>query len=234
MPRNHKNTLVVSPMFFPATELPRGVLDMLETAHYHGIDVTPIGQGQSFGNFRSAKIDRLYMEVAKMRGYDYVMMVDACDTLFAADLCEIHSCFEGFDCPFVIGGESNCWPADIRPEVEETYRNKYPQHRFRYLNTGFYMATRDAFQAVLGKLQSLFVGYADDQGLFHKAWMAGEINLRIDYECRLCQCLYGVTDADVQWGKRPRNLSYGTHPCVFHGNGISKSQLGKLKQALTQ
>ena len=114
---NYKKTLVVSPVFYPFKKLPQGYLNMLESAAVHGVDITPIGVDYEIsGVYRvpknnfECKIKMLLPAIAKMRGYDYVIMVDAVDTVWATSLEEIHDEFAKINKDFVISSERNCYP----------------------------------------------------------------------------------------------------------------------------
>ena len=235
---NYKKTLVASAAFYPKGQLPAGVYAMLETASLHGVDVTLIGLDEPHVSNYESKLVKLLAAVRPLQDYEFVVIADAVDLLWATGLGELHYQFARYGAPFIMSGEANCWP-----HGQYTDRMPNAPHRFRFLNSGFYMATWPEFLDVTEKLLAspafLHPKYArDDQGVWQDAWMRGSIRLRVEYECRLCQSLHGVNghwsmlNPDIAWGKRPKNLVTNSYPCVFHGNGDGKRFMDGLRDML--
>jgi hypothetical protein len=233
---NFKNTLVTTVLMHKA--LPRGARRMLESAAFHGIDVTPFGQDRRWENYYIRKVVRFFEWARHLRQYDYIVFSDGDDVLYATGLGELHHQFATYGGGFVMSGEHYCWPFR-RLGAELPHQG----HRFKNPCAGFYMATWPAFLATFEKLLNLPPPHQPgvrsrigrcDQGRFQYAYAKGLIDIEVDVHCRLCQSLNGLdgrwTPAcnDIEWGKRPRNKLTRSFPCVFHANGGSKWRLPEL------
>ena len=235
---NYKKTLVVSPAFYPQDRMPREIAWMQESATMHGIEIELFGVDQLYINNFDAKIVRLWKAFKDRQEYEHILMVDSADVLFATGLGELHYRFAQMKAPFVMSAEKNCYP-------HERYRHTTPEaHKpFRYLNSGAYLATWDAFLRqfgdLLAKLSVLTSGVVNgDQGAWQLAWMEGCVQLKLDTDCKLFQSFCQVSDhwsilnKDIAWGKRPYNRITDTYPCVLHFNGESKRMMGGVREML--
>jgi Erv1 / Alr family len=238
---SHEKTLVCTVLQYDRP--PDGANLMLESARYHGIDVKIIGEGEKFENLYRSKIVRLYEAVGNLNGFDHILFIDGADTLFAAGLGEIFTKFAACGSDFVIAGEHYCYPFARRFEQ----RVPQPDKRFRFLNSGFYMATWDAWKKTMESMLNLLPDpYSEggttieneDQARFYVAWLEGKINLTIDTDCRLCQCLNGTDgrwswmSQDILWAKRPINKITNQAPCIFHCNGGEKWRMREIWEML--
>ncbi|MBI1374567.1 MAG: hypothetical protein GC159_17760 [Phycisphaera sp.] len=237
---NFKNTLVITPMFY-AGKPPQTARWFMESAAYHGIEVTPIGVGEKWQGYFTSKVERVYAELKDATDYDYVLLVDGVDCLFATGLGEIHTKFEKLGHPFLISGEHFCWPWTKKYGDACPVPKNVP-NRFRYPNSGGYMATWDAFTSRLEALiETEDNGYQEkgrgikqcDQAAFFHLFMEQPGSIEVDYGCDIFQCLGGldwrwVLNHDIEWGKRPFNHLTKTSPCVFHANGKEKWRLKTL------
>jgi hypothetical protein len=241
---NYRKTLVCAPLFY-SQPFPERVRWLLESANYHGIEVFRLGEGRRWTGFYDCKIQQLWETVKDFSEYDYILFVDGDDSLFATGLGEMHWHFDQLHEPFVISAEMQCWPWAKR------YGDCSPlaPRKYRYLNSGGYMATWDAFITVLEAVKDLADdGYGEtnygqhmtiktrDQAAYYRAWMEG-LPMHVDSACRIFQCLAGVDthwfyNEDFEWGKRPFNRVTKTCPCVFHLNGPDKGLLRGLRDML--
>ena len=241
---NFKNTLVAAVLTQQTDDrVPAGWSMLLATAAKFGVEVTRFCGGRGWQNFYHTKIGSLYTETKNLSGYDYIVFVDAHDTLFCTGLEEMHKAFTRQCRPFVISGEHHCWPW---PKKYSAVNPLGGSHRFRHPNSGFYMAEWGAY---LKTMQTIIDmpddGYQedgrtiknDDQAAFYRAYMEQSalcLNMGVDYTCELSQALaaleVGMTEKgkDLAWGVRPVNRTYGTRPCALHANGAEKWRLKPL------
>lgn len=234
--------MLVFTVLMGAAKSSAGAKMMLASAKYHGIDVEIIDG--SWTNPYDAKLVQPWKELKYRTGYSHIIFADGVDTIFATGLGELHHKFGRFNHPFVIAGEHFCWPFPQK----YTAATPLQQHRFRNLNSGFWMATWDGFHDVFSKMLAMKDdGYGergrtisnDDQGRFYRAWMEGVIDVRIDHECHLSQCLAGLDERwspvsrDMLWGKRPQNKITKSFPCTFHCNGAGEKWRLKGIYAMT-
>ena len=216
---------------------------MRRTAEYHGIELSIFGEGLKWENYVQSKVVRFFDWARKLRGYDYIVFVDADDTLFATGLGELHAKFEQYGSDFVMAGEHYCWP--FGKQFDKRTPNQ--SQRFRNACSGFYMATWPAFLDRIEKLIQMpapadpqFARVAHcDQGRFQYAWMNGYLDLAVDYRCLLSQSMNGLdgrwlpTNQDILWGRRPQNRITSSYPCTFHCNGgCQKWRLPEIAEML--
>lgn len=216
---------------------------MLDSAKYHGIEIEILDG--AWTNYYDGKVVQPWNKLKDRTGYSHILFVDGTDTIFASGLGEIRHKFDRFNHQFVMASEHYCWP------FPQKYAGKTPlqHHRFRNINSGFWMATWYGFQDVFSKMLAMKDdGYNekgvtisnDDQGRFTSAWMEGVIDVKIDYECHLSQCTAGLDDhwsslnPDILWGKRPQNRLTKSFPCTFHCNGArEKWRLPRIYEMTT-
>lgn len=234
------STLVIAPMFYQA--LPESAKWFLESAELHGIDVMQIG-GKWHDYYRS-NIVEVFNQTKDLKGYDYVLRVDAIDSLFATGLGEIHHRFKSLNAEFVISGERFCWPWHKYNEINPL-RNL---SRFCHVNAGGYMATWPAYLRIMQALiDQKDNGYQEkgmtiknnDQAAFYRYWIENPTALTVDHQCKVFQCLGGLDGRwtlsyDMVWGKRPFNQVTKTTPCIFHANGGEKWRLRDLWDMLSR
>lgn len=208
---------------------------MLDSAAYHGIEVTVFGGGMRWEGYCTSKVVRFFEWARQFKNYDYIVFTDGDDVLYATGLGELHQKFLTYAAGFVMSGEHYCWPYHL---LDKRLPNQ--GQRFKNPCSGFYMATWPSFLEILEKVLSspqhdpLICGdkIANcDQGKYQYAYATQQIDMQVDVHCRLCQSLNGLdgrwTPAclDMEWGKRPRNKLTNSYPCVFHANGGSKWRL---------
>jgi hypothetical protein len=234
---NYRKTLVATVMMYDKP--PEEARMMAASARYHGIELCIVGEGVKYQSNFHAKIVTLFDALKDFTEYDHIIMADGGDTLFATGLGEMFTKWELYNSDFVIAAEGHCWPfpkkyQDITPGAPA---------RFRFLNSGFYMATWDAWLRTMKQLHDMpFDGYTEndktiqneDQGRFYTAWMEKRIQVTLDTECRLSQSMSGIDkrrsflSPDILWGRRPINKITGQAPCTFHCNGVEKWRIPEL------
>lgn len=202
---------------------------MLESARLHGIEVELIGRNEPYnGNF-DAKVRRLLPAIQKSTGHDFVIIIDAADVLFATDLGEIHYNFQNIGKPFLAAAERNC-----SPDIALAKKHPNQDKTWKYLNSGFFMATWDEFvkqtTSLLNSRAYLENTRRSDQRVWQLAWLNGDLQLQLDCDCRCCCCFTlcntnwaECLNPDFQWGKRVFNKRTRTYPCIYHFNGRGKS-----------
>lgn len=230
---NYRNTLVCTVLSYPPEKLPREATWMLDSAARHGIEVVMLGGGEPWVSLYRAKMQRLYETLCRRTDYDYIVFVDGRDSLWATGLGELHAKFEKMGAAFVMSAEINCWPF-------RQYASPRPTARFKYLNSGFYMATWDAFLAVFKSVIDVPMPANQwmtkqiqqcDQSRFMYALGEKFIDIKLDHDCALSQTLYYVdTVTELTHERRPQNKLTGMHPCTFHANGRAFAALKHVRE----
>jgi hypothetical protein len=198
---------------YGALPLPPGLHDLTQSCANHSIHLSVFGIGEPFVDFMETKIRRLRHALTNLKvSPSHILFVDGNDTLVMTSLEEIHNKFLELASEIVISTEDNCWP-------DLSLAAQYPQVRTknRYLNSGGIYGTFDAFVRALEIAESY--GVPDDQWCWTKAWLDGRVSLTPDYHCTIFQSLRR-SECDMDYnGPRIRNISTGTEPSIFHGNG---------------
>ena len=213
---NYKNTLVVAPCYGMSGELPESVRWMLESGRRHGVTITTVGTDQPYGGLYDAKVSRLWSATRHLSGFDYLVMVDSTDVLWADGLEALHRSFEEIGKPCVVSGEITNYPWPRR------YRyHPLGAERYGCINSGVIMATwqgwLDAMKVVAtlpddGYREDGHGVHSNDQATWWRAWMEGG-PIGVDTSCRLAQTMYATDDADIDWTTTPpTNRITGTRP----------------------
>ena len=78
---NYRRTLVIAPMFY-GSSLPESCNWFLESSQMHGIEILQLGLGESWPGYYKAKILHVWEATKDLQEYDYVVLIDANDSLF--------------------------------------------------------------------------------------------------------------------------------------------------------
>jgi len=242
---NYRNTLVCTTVMRPSERsiaVPEETRWLIESANRNGIDVEVIGLDLLYENWWLSKCVRLWESVARRDAYEHIVFVDGLDTLFAAGLDELLAGLEYYDADFLVSGEDICWPYQ---DLADNPRFDQRQ-RFRYPNSGFWMATWPAFLREFEKLLSMphtdrqadhQTIYNCDQGRYELGIADGSLNMAVDVERRSSIALHylgagAATSPEIKWGKRPRIRGSKIRPCTIHCNGYAKSALPAVRDLL--
>jgi hypothetical protein len=196
---------------------PQGVHNTLKSAARFGIQVRLFGQGVAYHNSYSTKLIHLGECIeACFNEYDWVLVIDAADSLFLRPLEDIFS-LAGSRPGHLFAAERNCWP---EPRLASCYPSAASS--FRYLNGGGSIGR----MADVWRNMELLSGKdtrGEDQHVWAKAMC---MNLRLDWMCEVFQTLYmtGAHDFEIRDEGgilKLYNRETGTFPCIAHGNGGS-------------
>lgn len=183
-----------------------------ESCDYYGVKLIPYGVGETFSNWRQAKIDGMRSALESVTE-DVVMYVDGQDA-------------------WILGGESDIlYRWRYRQVVLAAERNPFPatQEAFRrfgrisdlwkYPNCGGIIGTPEDLKDCLDVLIRMDLG-GNDQAY----WMSAPFQFNLDTRCRLFQCMSDDSvGAGLRWeGSRLVNEHTGTTPKVLHFNGGNK------------
>jgi hypothetical protein len=127
--------------------------------------------------------------------------------------------FRSFNVPFVANCEMNCFPF---PETADQYPPS--PTKWRFLNSGFFIAETDAMVEILRFINPLALGEGEDQEEVQRAFLAQPVPMKLDYEGLLCRAMHALTLEDVlisqYTGFESGNyVDVEGSPLAFHFNG---------------
>ena len=224
--------LVASPAAYDHP--PKSSRWLIESASRYRIELTLLGQGQTFPNHRR-KISLVAEYLRDHPEYRYVLMVDFSDVIFCATLQEMFYKYRSLGHDIVISAQRNNWPlpslGSRSPEIGVSSR---------YLNSGSIFATTEAWLSAWDTMQTRQrewgakpLEIVDGRHIFNEdqaAWVDLYVNkladIVLDGECRLFQ-VFDQVDSTLATensdllleGTRVLNRETGGRPCLVHGAG---------------
>lgn len=178
---------------------------------WKGSDMTGPGGGQ--------KINMLKEYIKDLPYYDVVLFVDGYDVFSTENIEEIVRRYLEFKCKVVFACEETCWPdqsiAEYFPKSETPYR---------YLNSGLFIGRVDEIRNILSNHIN---DWDDDQLYYHKEFLSGKHDIKLDYESHIFQCYDENVHKREDSLYNPRTNAFS---CLYHGNGDknAKKHFSKL------
>jgi hypothetical protein len=162
---------------------------------------------------------------------DLIIFADCYDLVFAGSPEDIIEMYKSFNAPFVCSAERNCFPNDLRDKFPESPTS------YRFLNSGFIVAEKDALLAVLESmdLDNVLDDYWDkekncmihinDQFLFQEEFVKQPVKMVLDYKQVLSNTMHDVAlhELDLNNSLGIMNIETGKFPLTFHLNGGAKT-----------
>lgn len=161
---------------------------------------------------------------------DIVIFADCYDLVFTVSPEDIIHRFKGFDSPFVCSCEKNCFPGDLKDQFPESPTS------YRYLNSGFIVAKKDALLTVLENMDldnvpddyrkpDGHMEHINDQFLFQQQFIKQPVKMVLDYNQFLSQTMHDVSIDELDFNDSIgiRNIETWTHPATIHLNGGAKT-----------
>lgn len=162
---------------------------------------------------------------------DIVIFADCYDLVFAASPEAIITFYKTFGAPFVCSAEKNCFPSDLKDQFPESPTS------YRYLNSGFIVAKKDALLTVLESMdldnvpddywdkEKNCMIHINDQFLFHEEFIKQPVNMVLDYNQMLSNTMHDVSLDELDFNDNIgiRNKETNMYPMTFHLNGGSKT-----------
>jgi len=216
------------------------------SAEYNGFEFNNIGQDVTWkgtdmsGPGGGQKINILKKHIQNLPDHDVVLFADGYDTFARETLEEITRRYLEFKCKALFAAEEWCWPdeslADDFPEALMSFKGKTIPSPYKYLNSGLFICRVDELKRII---DDPIEDHEDDQLYYHRKFLSGEFDIRLDTECYVFVCYDPVVcnsnSATFNFGEKnqiynPRTECFG---CMFHGNGgdEAKKHFNKLWDA---
>jgi 4Fe-4S single cluster domain len=203
-----ENTAVLVLACYPSSEVKSRVRDLQETAMRSAISLQLRGIGERYNHFHS-KINRIRDFISELpERFRYILYLDARDTLLLRPLSYICEVFNQMNSPILVSAEIKPWP--VR-DLNWVKRFPPDARRWRWLNAGMWMGSRDPLIAALGIMSDLRLQlrlekpsqelmdvwewrrYAeDDQFLWQVCHLKKKFPLLLDYQCLLFANINGA------------------------------------------
>ncbi|HBY93300.1 MAG: hypothetical protein M5U01_14875 [Ardenticatenaceae bacterium] len=198
-----------------ATECGEGLIRLQRTCEKFEIDLKVFGRGKSWRGL-GWRQRMLYWNLWRyLLKYDYVLFVDAYDTIVTCPLSEIMSKFLRMDTKLLFAAEVVSFP--LAPEQYPPAVSPYP---YKYLNAGGFIGEMRYVARLMTQLRVyLFEDDYYDQLGYAEAFVSGRTAITLDYACEIFQCLFFAPDDIEIRGGRITNRVTGSEPCIIHGNG---------------
>lgn len=191
-----------------------GFVNIGKGVEWKGTDMSGPGGGQ--------KINLLKNYINTLPDYDVVFFADGYDVFVNEPVWEIARRYLEFKCKVLFAAEEWCWP-------DESLADKFPETHtdYKYLNSGLFIGRVDELKKILSEP---IEDHADDQLYYHKQFLSGNFDIKLDNECYVFQCYDPVVcnsqSNSFNFGKRnqiynPRTECFN---CAFHGNGGSDAK----------
>jgi hypothetical protein len=193
-------------------------LNIGKNVEWKGTDMSGPGGGQ--------KVNLLKNYINTLPDSDVVLFADGYDTFANEPIEEIERRFLEFKCGALFAAEEWCWPdeslADSFPEATMDFKGITQPSPYKYLNSGLFIGRVSELKKILAKS---IKDNEDDQLYYHKRFLSGDFDIRLDTECYVFQCYDPVVSNSNSnsFGFGERNQIYNARTecfnCMYHGNG---------------
>ncbi len=222
--------------FTVATEEKPELRRLLDSARRYGFEIEVLGAGQPWKGGDVAnkpgggqKINLLRAALAKLPAKQPVLFVDGYDTIITRHVGDILDAWQEVASEAALfAAEVFCWPDEA---VAERYPAAPEDNPYRFLNSGAFIGKAGDLSRIIA---AKIADDEDDQRYYTERFLSGKFKMKLDYGCRLFQCLNGALEhvcADEGRGML-HNEKLDGWPAVVHANGSSKPWLEKEGHAV--
>jgi hypothetical protein len=206
-----------------ATERNDDLARFEESCRSQGMEPEVFGMGRRWRGFGWRQRVLYRNLVRRRRDYDYVLFMDGYDSIVTAPLSEILQKFREMRTPLLFSAEVVSHP--IPPE---SYPDETADHRYRYLNAGGFLGELRYALQVMTKVRFFLRRFdCSDQALYAQAHLDQRVEIALDHQCQIFQCLFSCKEDVTVKGGRYVNSVTGSTPCVVHANsGVGFDNLG--------
>ena len=160
--------------------------ELINSCNINNIDIQIVGKGTEWNGFITKW--QLMVDYLTQINEEFVCLTDARDVLYMSDRNTIYNTFiENFDRDSIVfNGETQCHP---EPEFAKSHPNQHK--KYKYLNAGCVIGNRKTLLEVAKQCIKLYEtsGCDHDQYLIQKLFIDGKLNITIDYDCKIFQCV---------------------------------------------
>lgn len=200
-----------------ANKIMRGAQTLLDSMGLLGVEPVILGLHQPYEHTRRNKW--IYEWVADYRYTDdYVVYMDAFDTVLARDPQFIVDEYLRVGCSMLFNAEKMCYPHPTLAQYYKTTREEYP-----YLNSGMFVAScKELYKQLADARVMEYPDAFDDQEFWTIRYFNPNNRIALDHSANVLQTLYGCEDHLEYRYCGIHNHVMDTYPSAFHGNGFAK------------
>ena len=175
---------------------------------WEGTDMSAQGGGH--------KVNLLKSHIENLPDNDVVLFTDAYDIVYNDDLDQITKRYLGFNTKVLFAAEQYIWPdKKLKKDFNKCQSATEFNTKYKYLNSGMFIGVVSELKKILEEAD--IENDSDDQLFFQKAFLSGNYDIKLDYECYIFQC-HDVGVGIIPNGQIANNIT-GCRPCIYHGNG---------------
>ena len=184
-----------------------------DSAARHGIYPKNLGTNVDWYNDMSGpsggiKVNLLKEYIKNLPDHDVVLFTDAYDVFYADDLDTITGRYIGFNTKVLFAAEADIWP---EPELAKDFPES--ETKYRYLNSGVFMAQIGELKKILARG---IPNDGDDQLYYQQEFLSKQYDWKLDYEGYIFTCHEPRASKN---GTQLFNPETNTFSCIYHGNG---------------
>ena len=190
---------------------------------WKGTDMSGPGGGQ--------KINLLKNFIKDLPDHDVILFADGYDTFVNEPIEEIERRFLEFKCKALFAAEEWCWPDESLSEKFPIgyldFKGKKLRSPYQYLNSGLFISRVDELKKIL---EDTIEDHEDDQLYYHRRFLGGQFDIKLDYESYVFTCYDPVVcnSRSDSFNFNEKNQIYNPRTecfsCMFHGNGGSDAK----------
>lgn len=180
---------------------------LVRSCQVYGYDLSFIGVGQGFKNFRQAKIELLLSELKNVDA-THIMYTDGLDSWFLRD--DLFDVYDKYFSGVVISGNRNHYPSsdlyDFYPISESS---------FQYICSSQFIGPKEELISILELMLRVYQGYTDQEG-WNLLYARNLAHITVDDQCRLFLNMTNVSMDEVtdtfllkETRKRPCSIHFG-------------------------
>ncbi len=188
---------------------------------WEGTDMSAQGGGH--------KVNLLKEYIKNLPDNDVVLFTDAYDIVYNDNLNQIVRRYMSFNTKVLFAAEQFIWPnKKLKKKFDQAQSKTEFDTKYKYLNSGMFIGVVSELKRILEHEE--LENESDDQLFFQNAFLSGNYDIKLDYECYIFQC--HESNIWLSGNGQYVNSETGCRPCIYHGNGGEEAK-EKLEEITT-
>ena len=175
---------------------------------WEGTDMSAKGGGH--------KVNLLKEYIQNLPDNDVVLFTDAYDIVYNENLNQIVRRYMSFNTKVLFAAEQFIWPnKKLKKKFDKAQSETDFDTKYKYLNSGMFIGVVSELKRILEHEE--LENDSDDQLFFQNAFLSGNYDIKLDYECYIFQC--HENNIWISDNNQYVNSETSCRPCIYHGNG---------------